>query len=73
MRVFNVLQYSNVVELDVQVLVHTLQSSADGDVILELHRHLCVSRVSSNTSRELRISYDGPELTKVLKKLEYPC
>lgn len=45
-RVFDVVQNGNIVELDVQVLVHTFQGSSDGDIILELHGHLCESSIS---------------------------
>jgi hypothetical protein len=47
-RVLEVVQNGDIVELDVEVLVDTLQGSADRDVILELHRDLlyaCQSRV----------------------------
>lgn len=39
-RVLEVVHNGNIIELDVEVLVDTLQGSADRDVILELHRDL---------------------------------
>jgi hypothetical protein len=39
-RVLEVVQNGNIVELDVEVLVDALQGSADRDIILELHRDL---------------------------------
>ena len=39
-RVLEVVQNGDIVELDVEVLVDALQGSADRDVILELHRDL---------------------------------
>lgn len=44
MRVFDVVQDTNVVQLDVQVLVHTLESSPDRDVILEFDGHLMIDQ-----------------------------
>jgi hypothetical protein len=47
--VLEVVQDSNIVELDVEVLVDALQGSTDRDVILELHRDLwytCQNRAS---------------------------
>lgn len=37
MRVFNEVQYFDIVELDVQVLVDRLQDPTNADVILELN------------------------------------
>jgi len=42
MRVFEFLNDTYVIKLDVQVLIHALESSADGDVVLQFDRHLCV-------------------------------
>ncbi len=42
MRVLELLDDGNVVELDVEVLVHALQRAAELDVVLELHRDLLV-------------------------------
>ena len=42
MRVFEVFQHCYIVQLDVQILVHALQCSSDGDVILELDRHFSI-------------------------------
>jgi hypothetical protein len=39
-RVLEVVQYGDIVELDVEVLVDALQGSTDRNVILELHRNL---------------------------------
>lgn len=36
MRVFELVQHGDVVELDVEVLVDGLEGAADGDVVLEL-------------------------------------
>lgn len=57
MRVLEVVQDGNVVELDVEVLVDALQGSTDRNVILELHRNLLDivrlgrSNMSSSLSR----------------------
>jgi len=37
MRVFELLEHGDVVELDVQILVDGFEGAADRDVILELH------------------------------------
>lgn len=42
MRILQFLDHRNVVELDVQVLIHALQSASDGDVILELDSDLMI-------------------------------
>lgn len=36
MRVFEFVQHDDVVELDVEVLVHGFEGAADGDVVFEL-------------------------------------
>lgn len=42
MRVLDLLQYLDVVELDVEVLVDALEDAADLDVVLKLDGHLMV-------------------------------
>jgi hypothetical protein len=41
-RVFQLLNYLDIIQLDVQVLVHALQRSTDLDVVLELNGDLMV-------------------------------
>jgi len=41
-RILELLDNGNVIELDVEVLVHALQDSADLDVVLKLYRDLVV-------------------------------
>lgn len=43
MGVFQLFHHLNIVELDVEILIHRLQRAADGDVVLELHRDLVVN------------------------------
>lgn len=42
MRVPELVQHGDVVELDVEVLVDGFQGAADGDVIFELHGYGCL-------------------------------
>lgn len=42
MRVLHLLDNGNIIQLDVEVLIHALQRATHGNVILELHRHLVV-------------------------------
>lgn len=42
MRVLQLLHDRDIVQLDVEVLVHALQRAAHRDVVLELHRHLMI-------------------------------
>ena len=39
MRIFELIQDSDVVELDVEILVNRFEGAADGDVVLQLDRH----------------------------------
>lgn len=52
MRVFQLLDHCNVVQLDVQILVHALQCAADGDVIFELNRDFVVDQRLEETGTE---------------------
>lgn len=53
MRVLELLDDLDVVELDVEVLVHALQRAADLDVVLELDRDLVVDERFEETARRV--------------------
>lgn len=40
MRVLDLFHDHDIIKLDIQILVHTLESSSDGNVILQLDGHL---------------------------------
>lgn len=42
MRILQLIYHRDVIQLDVQVLVHALEGAADGDVVLEFHRYFVV-------------------------------
>ena len=44
MRIFELFDYSNVVQLDIKVLVHALQGALYGDIILEFDGDLAVDK-----------------------------
>ena len=52
MRVLELVDDADVVELDVEVLVDALERAADADVVLELDRHLVVDERLEEAARE---------------------
>lgn len=50
MRVFELFDHSDIVELDIQVLIHALQSTLDGDIILQFDRDLAIDKRLEETS-----------------------
>ena len=44
MRVFELLHYLYVVQLDIEELVHGFESTLDGDVVLHLNRDLMIDQ-----------------------------
>jgi hypothetical protein len=61
MRVLELLDDLDVVQLDVEVLVHALERAPDLDVVLELYRHLVVDerleKAASNRQPKLNTVY----------------
>ena len=68
MRVFEFFNDTYVVKLDIQVLIHALESSADRDVVLQFDRYLCVDQgleeamysVSWKLGREVSAPHEWP-------------
>jgi hypothetical protein len=52
-RIFDLLEHLDVVELDVEVLVDALEDAADLDVVFELDRDLVVDEGFEEAGREL--------------------
>src|ERR1700712_3371240 len=44
MRILHLFHHRDVIQLDVQVLIHALQGASDGDVVLELDSDLVVDQ-----------------------------
>lgn len=42
MWVFDIVQDHYIIQLDIQILIHALQGSANGNVVFELDRHFVV-------------------------------
>jgi hypothetical protein len=67
MRILNFLHHTDIVQLNVQILVDRLQRPADLDIILELDGDLVVNEGFEETARDVRSSCNkvevrGPEL-----------
>lgn len=54
MRIFDVVNDANVVELDIEVLIDVLERATDQDVVLELHRDLVVDEGLEEAARRRR-------------------
>lgn len=52
MRILELLHHLNVIELDVEVLVHALQNALELDVVFELHGDLMVDERLEETEEE---------------------
>jgi len=44
MRIFDLFYHSDIIELDIKILIDRLQCSADLDVVLEFHRDFMVDK-----------------------------
>jgi hypothetical protein len=49
MRIFDLLYHSDIIELDVKILIHRLQRSADLDVVFELNGDFMVDQSLKET------------------------
>jgi hypothetical protein len=49
MRIFDLLYHSDIIELDVKILIHRLQRSADLDVVFELNGYFMVDQSLKET------------------------
>lgn len=70
MRILQLLNHLDVIQLDVQVLIDRLQRSADLDVVLELDRHLVVDERLEKTVRRDCVRYTCGEIAQFMGKGE---
>lgn len=57
MRVFHLLHHTDIIQLDIQVLIHALQRPADGDVVFQLHGDFVVDeRFEEAEEQHLEVS-----------------
>jgi hypothetical protein len=57
MRILQLIQHTNILQLDIQELVHALERTPDRDVILEFDRHFVVNEGFEETVCATSISY----------------
>jgi hypothetical protein len=76
MGVLELVNYLDVVKLNVEVLVDALERAADADVVLELDRHLVVDEGLEEAARcycvsqEVRVSFPSTNKKKPVRLVE---
>lgn len=68
MRIFLLIFNPNLIQLDVQELVHTLQGPSNAEVVLELYRHLLPVSVSPISARSLHHPLPSQRCTNEILK-----
>lgn len=59
MRILQLINHTNILQLDIQKLIHTLQCPPDRDVILEFDRDFVVHQRFEETIPKLSVSILG--------------
>ena len=73
MRVLQLLDNLNVIEFDVEVLVHGLEYAADRDIILQLHCHLLIhQRLEEAASFRLLANRPSPSRCHTVEGINAP-